>query len=527
MAESTDNLPELNPDEFCRHTPFPAVVNPRAIETVEFLERLRVPGGSTVGQPWRVHEFQRRFLEMSLADNVRTALLSIPRKNGKTALCSGLVLAALCGPLAIENGEIVSAARSRDQASIVFRFLLKLISLAGWEQFFKIRESEKLIECVATGTTYRAISSDAKNAHGGSPFLFIVDELGQQRHERDELLEALETATGAHENALGLIISTQAPDDRAVFSRRLDAALSGENPQTVALVYSAPVDADPLDPRVWALANPGIGAFRGDGDIRNTAATAAQIPASMRAFRNLHLNQRISLNEHWIEREDWERCAGLVDDAAFAGPVWGGLDLSSSRDLTSLVLVARDDDENIHARAFFWLPDDAIDERERRDVAEWRLWSDQNFIDLCPGRVVDYDFVAARLAEICGSLDVRSVAYDRWHIEHLRQRLGSIGAEHAVPLSPHGQGFRDMTPALEETENAIVAGTLRHGGNPVLRYCVRNAIVSADPGGNRKLNKSRATGRIDGAVALAMAVHEMTGKNDETGLIDRTGMLVL
>ena len=509
-------------------TPIPEKPSDRALATIDFLSRLRIPGGARSGSEWIVHPFQRDFLTMALEPGIRTAILSVPRKNGKTALCSGIILAALLGPLAIPDGEIVSAARSRDQAAIVFRFLVKLIQLCGWDDLFRIRETEKRITCKTTRAEYRALSADASNQHGGSPFLYVMDELGQVKRENDELFEAVSTSTGAHESPLGIIISTQSADDRALFSRLIDAALTGDDPSTACLLYRAPEDADPFDPTTWSACNPAVGAFRGDGDIESVANRARLIPATLASLRNLHLNQRVSTREQWLTAEAWEQCAEPVDLEAFErGRVYAGLDLSSTRDLTSLVLVVRDENDVIQVRPYFWLPDDEILERERRDAAQWRLWADEGFIELCPGKVVDYDFVAERLVEISAKYNVEAVAYDRWHIEHLRQRLEAIGGDNRVFCFVHRGRHISEPLAVRYQGDQVLAAELRHGSHPVLRYCARNCVAKSDPAGNRKIDKNLSTGHIDGAVAMAMAIHALTGKAEPKGLVDEVGLVIL
>lgn len=198
-------------------------------------------------------------------------------------------------------------------------------------------------------------------------------------------------------------------------------------------------------------------------------------------------------------------CGGEVDYAVFQEkPVYMGLDLSARNDLTALALVAKDADNVWHARCEFFSPEANVMERSQRDRAPYDVWADQGYIMLTPGASIAYEWVAQRLVELCEEYDVRVIAFDRWRIDVLKAELERMGYE--LPLEPFGQGFKDMAPALDIVESEISNCTLRHGDNPVLTWCAANAIVVADPTGNRKLDKSKSTGRIDGMVALAMAM---------------------
>lgn len=501
----------------------------RALKTIAFLSRLRVPAGELVGSPFVVQPFQRRFLHLAFAEGIRTAILSIARKNAKTALCAGIVLAGLIGPLARRNGQILSGARSRKQAAQVFQYVLQIIDLMQWRPFFRIQESSKQITCGRTGVVFQALSADAGTAHGAQPFLNVIDELGQVRGPTDPLYAAMTSATGAYENALSIIISTQAAEETALLSTLIDATLSGEDPTSAAMVFSAASDADPWIRDTWRQANPALGVFRSEADIESLAFKARLIPSLENEFRNLMLNQRVSLVATWLTGQAWEACAGEIDEELFKrGHVYAGLDLSSRNDLTSLALVVEDEKTGeIHARLYFWMPEHDIDERSRRERADYGLWSRDGYLELVEGKTINFAWIADRLAQLCQDLDVRAVAYDRWRIEILRQELGRIGAEAVVPLVPHGQGFKDMSPAVEEAESAIALEQLRHGGNPVLRYCIANTRLRTDPAGNRKPDKALSYGHIDGTVALLMAIRALKTEGTSPGLVETEGMIVL
>ena len=235
------------------------------------------------------------------------------------------------------------------------------------------------------------------------------------------------------------------------------------------------------------------------------ALQAQRMPSNAASFRNLILNQRVDTVAQFLSAAVWKPCDGAVDAEHLKGRrCFGGLDLSASRDLTALVLVFEDDDGSYDALPFFWLPEDGLREREDTDRVPYVRWRDEGYLLTCPGKTIDPEIVAARIAELHGEYDIEALAYDRWRIEDLRRKLDAIGSD--VPLTPHGQGFKDMSPSIDAMERIVFEAKLRHGGHPLLTWCASNAKTSTDPAGNRKLDKQKSTGRIDGLVALTMAL---------------------
>lgn len=467
---------------------------------------LLVPEGALVGKPMKMRPWQKEVLRGIYGSPTRRAIISFGRKNGKTALAACLLLLHLVGPEAQPNSQLYSAAQSRDQAGILFALAAKMVRMSpDLSQYVVVRDTAKQLACPELGTLYRALSAEASTAYGLSPAFVVHDELGQVRGPRSDLYEALETAAGAQQSPLSIVISTQAPTDADLLSVLIDDATRGEDPQTKLFLFSADKAIDPFSDEAIKAANPAFGDFQNAMEVRSQAESARRMPSREAAFRNLVLNQRVNMVNPFIAESAWAACAGEVDhDALQFGQVFMGLDLSSRNDLTAAVAVAQDHDGVWHAEAYFFAPLVGLPERAHKDRAPYDVWADQGYIEATPGASVDYEAVARWLAEYCASRDVQRIHFDRWRIDVLNAELARIGAE--LPLEPFGQGFRDMTPALDALESEIANGNLRHGGNPVLTMCAANAVATSDPAGNRKLDKSKATGRIDGMVALAMAM---------------------
>ncbi|MCP5234791.1 MAG: terminase large subunit [Zoogloeaceae bacterium] len=452
----------------------------------------------------RLAEFQRDFIT-AVYDNeagTRRAFLSIARKNGKTGLIAALLLVHLVGPEARQNSQIVSGAMSREQAGIVFNLASKMVELSPQlATRVQAKASTKELFGVGINTHYRALAAEGKTAHGLSPILAILDEVGQVQGPKNAFVDAITTSQGAHEAPLLIAISTQAASDADLLSVWLDDAAKSGDPRIVSHVYAAPADCELDDPEAWSAANPALGTFRSLPDVEQQAAEAKRMPSAEATFRNLCLNQRVAVTNPFMSKATWDACSA-APDSLDGLEVFGGLDLSQRTDLTALVLIGRKgSDWQVHPT--FWAPADGLINRARRDRVPYDVWRDQGFLRTTPGKVVDLEVVARDIANITDGLDLQALAYDRWRMPELQRELDRLGI--ALPLVPHGQGFKDMAPALDHCEAEFLNGRAAHGGHPVLTMNAAGAVVTRDPAGNRKLDKSKATARIDGMVALAMA----------------------
>jgi phage terminase large subunit-like protein len=482
----------------------------RSERVIAFLQDLTVTSGELAGTRMKIRGWQRKFIKRTYATDakgirsVRTALLSMARKNGKTQLAAGLALCHLCGPEAESRGEVYSCANDRFQAGKIFSEMVALILAHPHLKLrLNIIRFRKEIEDLETGSIYAALSSEAKTKFGLSPSFVVYDELGQasDRH----LYDAMDSAMGARKEPLLLVISTQAADDNAPMSQLIDYGLkvnAGEikDPAFHMTLYAAGPDMNPWSMAAWRAANPALGDFRSKSDVQRQAMQAQRMPGQENSFRNLILNQRVAAHSKFIERSAWNACAGEVDIPE-GSLVYGALDLGATKDMSALVLVYQDIDGVFHVQPEFWLPGD-IRERGDIDRAPYEVWAREGLLTPS-GATTDPALIARRIAELSGDYRLMTLAFDRWRINDLQRELDAIGCE--VTLIPHGQGFKDMTPAVDVVERLVVQQRIRHGGNPVLATCVANAVITRDPAGGRKLDKAKSTGRIDGLVAMAMA----------------------
>lgn len=478
----------------------------RGERVIAFIEKYcRVPEGDLVGQPVVLLDFQKKFI-LDVYDNPHVtdeAILSIARKNAKTALIAFLVLAHTAGPEAVLNSRINSGAMSKDQAAEVYNYASKTVQLSDkLSNVIKCLDSKKTLVGLPMNVTYVAISAEGKTAHGKSPIVLILDEVGQIRGPSNDFVDAMTTSQGAYENPLTFYISTQAATDSDFFSILIDDAIEKQPPKTVCHVYTAEEDCNLLDRKQWHKANPALGAFRSLKDMESKAGKAARMPSYENKFRNLNLNQRVESFSPFIARSTYNACKAKPPEMC-GFELYGGLDLSQRLDLTSCVFHAMDGDK-VYIWPFFWLPKNNIRERSKRDRQPYDMWAKKGFLRLVPGNSINYEWVAKDLQSIIDDNILINMAFDRYRIDQFR--LDCERAEVSFPLAEFGQGYKDMSPAVELTEEYFVNEQICHGNHPVLRMCFANATIVEDPARNRKLDKRQATGRIDGAVATVMSI---------------------
>jgi len=501
-----------NPDKKLRkRLPWQKKGLSRPGRVIAFCEDFKITSGKLAGSKVKLRDWQKNDIEAIYAENesgdrpVRTAVLSVARKNGKTQLAALLALCHLSGPEAESRGEVYSCANDRFQAGKIFQEMVALIrDHAELSAKLNIIRFKKEIEDLENGSLYAALSADAATKHGLSPSFIIYDELGQAK--KRDLYEAMDTAMGARENPLMMVISTQAADDHAPMSELIDYGLkvqAGDITDSSFFLsfYTVPDDANPWDPDSWHLANPALGDFRSLPDVERQAQQAEKVPSRESAFRNLILNQRVSAHSRFINKAEWGSCGSLIDlDSLKGKECYAGLDLGATRDLTAFVIVFSTGE----VLPIFFIPEQNLTERSNEDRVPYDLWAKSGHIIPIPGATIDPTFVATTIADYAAMFDLKALAYDRWRIEDLRRELDAIGCP--LELVPHGQGFKDMSPAVDLLERHVAEKLIQHGNHPVLKMCAVNAVVTLDAAGNRKLDKAKTKGRIDGLVALSMAL---------------------
>ena len=492
----------------------------RAERNIAWIEReLKIPTGKLIGKPFKLRDWQKDFLR-KVYDNpagTRTAILTLGRKNGKTALTAALLVLHFVGPESEPNTDLYSAARARDQAALVFDYARKMIMMNRMlSTIISLVPSSKQMRCEARGTYFKALSADAGIAFGLNPKLVIHDELGQVKGQKDDLYDALDTATGAQEEPLELIISTQAATNDDLLSIKIDEAMTGDDPSVVCVMHTAQGLSDPMTRAGLEAANPGLHEFMNAVEVERKMKQSMKLPASRVAFQNLNLNMRVSTEVSLVTREEWSACAGELPEITECEAVYGGLDLSRTRDLTASVLVGLKDDK-FYLYPKFWLPLDGLKERSDAQRIPYFEWHKTGYLEAMPGKIIDRAHAAEYLYNIHEQVVIRKIGYDAWDYSQILPELKRAGfADYECDPNEGDpdemlfemmrQGFITMSPALRTVEQMIVERRIVHPDNPVLNFNMANCQVIFDTSGNRKLDKSSSTRTIDGAIAMVMAL---------------------
>jgi phage terminase large subunit-like protein len=473
-------------------------------KVLAFLRSLPIVSGLKAGERLELLAFQEQFVRAVYGNvddlgrrRVRLAALSVARGNGKSALLAGLSLAHLLGPMQEPYGEVYAAALDREQAGVLYRMCRAYVEATPWmAAAVNVRDWHKEITHEETQSVWRALTSDARKAHGLAPSFWIADEVAQWRSR--ELWDNLATGMGKRAQALGVTISTQAADDLHFFSEMLDAE---PNPTVYVQLHAAAKDCALDDREAWRAANPALGTFLNEEQFADAAARAIRSPSFAPSFRLLNLNQRVAAEGRFIEQADWEANGEPFDPLELEGKAcYGGLDLSSTRDLTAFSLWFPDEGKVL---SWHWVPIETMAERAERDRVPYDRWAADGWIETTPGRATDRLAIARRLAEVRQAYDVRGIAFDRWRFEDLRKLLSDEGID--LPLSEFVPGFKTYATACDAFERALLERQIRHNNNPLLRWQAGNVVIETDAAGNRKPAKSRSLDRIDGIVTVIMA----------------------
>lgn len=491
----------------------------RGEKVCAFIEKhLKLPDGKHGGKPFHLIPADECFV-LAVYDNpagTKRAYNTRARKNNKTTLISALVLAHLCGPEAIPMSNIYSGAMTKEQAGIVATTAAKMVAQNPLlAERVRVVPSSKRLVSLTNGSEFKSMARDGPAAMGLNGRIVILDELGSIEGEdgQDDFVDAMTSCTGAWDDAIIFAISTQAASDNALFSRWLDDAERANDPQTISHVYTAEPDCDLLDETQWQMSNPGLGLSRSLDDLRAQLTEAKRLPSKEANARVLLLNQRVQRNNAWLAPQTWKDNARPYDMGVFRRyPVTLGLDLASINDLCCACIAAKDENGDIHVKLYSFSPQDGIHERAMRDRVPYDQFVKSGHIYSPPGKTLDYDMVAEwlKLEFQRERITVDSIHFDRWKSREFFASCDRKGFAQEAVREEVGQGFLGMSGRIQATETALLQGRIRHGGNqPVLNLGASSAVIVTDPSLNRKITKQKSANKVDGIIAMIMAVYPL------------------
>ncbi len=506
---------------------------------VAFIQALRHTSGIWDGQPFELIDWQERIirdvfgvLKTNGYRQFNTAYIEIPKKNGKSELAAAVALLLTCGD-GEQRAKVYSCAADKNQAKIVFEVAVAMVRKSpALNKRVKITESTKTLVYTPTESSYQVLSADVANKHGFNTHGVIFDELHTQPNRK--LFDVMTKGSGdARMQPLYFLITTAGDNTNSIcyeVHQKAQDILSGRktDPTFYPVIYGTAETDDWTDPKVWKQANPSLGITIGMDKVKAACESAKQNPAEENSFRQLRLNQWVKQAVRWMPMDKWDACAFAADLEALRGRVcYGGLDLSSSTDITAFVLVfpPLDEDDKYIVMPYFWIPEDNIDLRVRRDHVNYDLWEKQGFLQTTEGNVVHYSFIETFIEELGKKYNIREIAFDRWGAVQMVQNLEGMG----FTVVPFGQGFKDMSPPTKELMKLTLERKIAHGGHPVLRWMMDNIFVRTDSAGNIKTDKEKSTEKIDGAVATIMALDRAIrcGNDTSQSVYDNRGILFI
>ena len=447
----------------------------------------------------------------------RTSYVEVARKNGKSTLAAGVGLYLMIGD-GEPGAEVYSAATKRDQARITHQEATRMVkaSPALRKRVTCFRDNLHVRD---TATKFEPLGRDADSMDGLNVYGAIVDEL--HAHKSDEVWGVLATATGSRRQSLMFGITTAGFNRNSFCFEQRDYALKVleqvfDDDSFFGVVFTMDEGDDWSDERNWIKANPNLGVSVKLDDLQDKARRAREIGSALTHFLTKHLDIWTNAAEIWLNPDKWKACGGPVDELKLAGrPCYGGLDLSNTLDITAWILVfpPYGDDEFYSVLARFWVPEDTIRERSRNDNVHYNVWERAGLIEATPGEVIDYEFVYSQIDKDAQMYDLREIGFDRWGAAQVYLRAEKAG----LAMVEVGQGFAGISPPMKELEKLIVGKRLRHGDNPVLSWMAHNLVAMRDPAGNIKPDKRKAREKIDGMVALIMALDRATRADPDAG----------
>lgn len=509
----------------------------KADHAVAFIQNLKHTKGKWDGKPFFLLPWQEQIVRDIFGivnaegkRQFRSAYIEIPKKNGKSELAAAIALYLLYGD-GEASAEVYSCANDRSQASIVFDVAKRMVEKSpALLKRSKIAAATKRIVNYRNAGFYQVLSAETGTKHGLNISGLVFDEIHAQPNRK--LYDVMTKGSGdAREQPLFFIITTAGTDKESICYELHTKALDIMNGRKIdhsfyPVIYGLSDEDDWNDEANWYKANPSLGYTISIDRVRDAYRDALENPAEENVFKQLRLNIWTNSTVVWIPEHIYERGNLPIKSAELEGrDCYAGLDLSSTSDITALVLVfpPRTEHEKYIVLPFFWLPEETLELRCRRDHVLYDVWQRQGYILTTEGNVIHYGFIERFIERLGEKYHIIEIAYDRWNATQMVQNLADMG----FTMVPFGQGFKDMSPPSKELYKLLMEGNINHGGNPVLKWMAQNVVMRQDPAGNIKPDKERSVEKIDGIVALIMGLDRCIRSAPATSVYDERGILFI
>lgn len=505
---------------------------------VSFIQCLCHTKGRWAGKPFLLMDWQEQIvrdifgtLKKNGKRQFTTAYIEIPKKNGKSELAAAVALYLLFAD-GEAAPEVYGAAADRAQAGIVFDVADQMVKMnPALEKRAKRLGANKRIITHFNNGFYQVLSAEVGTKHGLNVSGLVLDEVHAQPNRK--LYDVLTKGSGdAREQPLYFLITTAGNDKNSIcyelHQKALDIIEGRKIDSTFyPVIFGADESEDWSDPKVWKKANPSLGETITIDKVQAAYESARQNPGEENSFRQLRLNQWVKQSVRWMPMDKWDACSFEIDEEKLKGRVcYGGLDLSSTTDITAFVLVFPPVDENdkYYVLPYFWIPEENVSLRVRRDHVPYDIWEQQGVLQTTEGNVIHYGFIESFIEKLGEKYNIREIAFDRWGAVQMVQNLEGMG----FTVVPFGQGFKDMSPPTKELMKLTLEQKIAHGGHPVLRWMADNIFIRTDPAGNIKADKEKSTEKIDGVIATIMALDRAIrcGNINGESVYENRGLLV-
>lgn len=506
---------------------------------VAFIESLCHTKGTWAGKSFELMDWQEQIirdlfgiLKPNGYRQFNTAYIEISRKNGKFELAAAVALLLTCGD-GEQRAEVYGAAADRQQASIVFDVAADMVRMCpALNKRVKILASQKRLIYEPTNSFYQVLSAEAYSKHGFNVHGVVFDELHSQPNRK--LYDVLTKGSGdVRMQPLFFLITTAGTDTHSIcyeVHQKAQDIIDGRKIDSTfyPVIYGADDTEDWTSPKVWKKCNPSLGETIGIDKVKTACESAKQNPGEENSFSQLRLNQWVKQAVRWMPMDKWDKCAFAVREDDLKGRVcYGGLDLSSTTDITAFVLVfpPLGEEDKYIILPYFWIPEDTLDLRVKRDHVPYDVWERQGYLQTTEGNVVHYGYIEKFIEQLGKKFNIREIAFDRWGAVQMVQNLEGMG----FTVVPFGQGFKDMSPPTKELMKLTLEQKIAHSGHPVLRWNMDNIFIRTDPAGNIKADKEKSTEKIDGAVATIMALDRAIrcGNDTSESVYDSRGILFI